>query len=474
MPEKNNRQYRKEQDMLGEDHIPSERYYGIHTQRALNNFPITGVPISHFPELIKSLACIKKAAAQANHELGLLSEDLAGAIGKACDEIIAGAYMKEFVVDVIQGGGGTSTNMNANEVIANRALEILGYKKGRYDVLHPNTHVNMSQSTNDVYPSALRLALHFKLGRLINSLGHLSAVMGAKAEEFTDVIKIGRTELQDAVPMTLGQEFAAYALMVQKDMQRLAEARDLIREINLGATAIGTGINCHPDYASKVVAGLCKISGVELETAVNLIEATQDTGAYVQLSGVLKRLAVKISKICNDLRLLSSGPRGGLNEINLPRVQAGSSIMPGKVNPVIPDVVNEVAFQVIGSDVAVTMAAEAGQLELNAMEPIIAYNLFQSIDILERACRVLADRCISGITANRERCRQMAVQSLSLSTALTPIFGYDKASQLAKKAYDNGKSIAETVFDEGLLGREELEQVLSLERMVTPKQNKDC
>ena len=299
--------------------------------------------------------------------------------------------------------------------------------------------------------------------------------MSAKGEEFADVIKIGRTEMQDAVPMTLGQEFLAYALMIEEDMQRLAEARDLIREINLGATAIGTGINCHPDYARKVVAELCKLTGVELETAVNLIEATQDTGAYVQLSGVLKRLAVKISKICNDLRLLSSGPRGGLNEINLPRVQPGSSIMPGKVNPVIPDVVNEVAFQVIGSDVTITMAAEAGQLELNAMEPIIAYNLFQSIDILDRACQgLLADRCISGITANKERCREMAVQSLGLSTALTPIFGYDKASQLANKAYASGKSIAETVFEEGLLSREELEQVLSLEKWCSPRRTRAC
>lgn len=462
-------EFRKEHDLLGELEICSNCYYGIQTQRAIQNFPVSGIPISHFRELIRAFAYVKKAATQANAELGLLSGHLAKAISAACDEIINGHLIEEFVVDVFQGGAGTSTNMNANEVIANRALEILGYDKGRYDVLHPNTHVNMSQSTNDVYPTAFRLALQFKLDGLITSMTYLKKAFAAKGDEFADVIKIGRTELQDAVPMTLGHEFSAYGVMIGEDIQRMAEAQGLIKEVNLGATAIGTGINSHPDYSRIAIEKLREITGVDLITSSDLIEATQDAGAYVQLSGVLKRIAVKLSKICNDLRLLSSGPRAGLNEINLPPVQPGSSIMPGKVNPVIPEVVNEIAFQVIGSDVTVTMAAEAGQLELNAMLPVIAYNLFLSINILDRGCIILTDRCVSGITANRENCLKMAMQSLGLATALNPVIGYEKAGEVAKKALETGRSIADVVLEEKLVSKEELEEILKPENMIHPK-----
>lgn len=460
---------RTEHDLLGEKQIPSQYYYGIQTQRALENFPITGVPISRFPEFIRALAYVKKAASLANLELGLMPSDIAIAISKACDEIIQDKFMVQFVVDVIQGGVGTSTNMNANEVIANRALEILGYEKGRSDIIHPNSHVNMSQSTNDVYPTALRLALNIKLERMIEAMRYLEQCLATKGIEFADVIKLGRTELQDAVPMTLGQGFAAYATMVEEDIQRVIEAQALIREINLGATAIGTGINAHPDYARIVTEKLRNLTTIEVVTSPNLVEATQDTGAYVQLSGVLKRVAVKLSKICNDLRLLSSGPRAGLNEINLPPMQPGSSIMPGKVNPVIPEVVNQVAFQVIGSDVTVTLAAEAGQLELNAMEPIIAYNLFQSINMLTQACHVLAERCIVGITANKEHCRKMVENSIGLVTALNPIIGYEQASQVAKEAFEKNKSVYEIVLEKNLLSREELKEVLSPKNMIRPR-----
>jgi aspartate ammonia-lyase len=353
-------------------------------------------------------------------------------------------------------------------VIANIALEQLGCEKGRYDVLHPNTHVNMSQSTNDVFPTAISLTLNFKLSGLIEAIRRLAGVLAEKGKEFSDVVKIGRTELQDAVPMTLGQEFTAYSLQILENMHRLAEAQKLSLKMNLGATAIGTGINAHPEYARIVAGKLRSLSGIAMQTAADLVEATQDTGAYVQLSGTLKRLAIKLSKICNDLRLLSSGPRGGLNEINLPAVQPGSSIMPGKVNPVIPDAVNEVAFQVIGADVTVSMAAEAGQLEINAMEPIIAYNLFFSISILRKACHVLADRCVAQITANRKRCRELVERSIGLATALNPILGYETAARIARKAFETGRTIAEVVLEEGLVSQEELSDILKPERMAQP------
>jgi aspartate ammonia-lyase len=463
------KKYRLEHDMLGEREVPNERYYGIQTLRATENFKLTGIPISHYPRLVKSLAYIKKAAALTNHELGLLEGKLADAIGRACDEVLAGKLAEEFVVDVMQGGAGTSTNMNANEVIANRALELLGYEKGRYEVLHPLNHVNMSQSTNDVYPTALRLTLSQKLDGLMTEMTGLRDSFARKAEEFADVIKMGRTQLQDAVPMTLGQEFGAWAVTVTEDIQRVQEAQSLIREINMGATAIGTGLNAHPDYARRVTETLRAMTGIPVEEAENLVEATQDTGAYVQLSGVLKRVATKLSKICNDLRLLSSGPRAGLNEINLPAMAPGSSIMPGKVNPIIPEVVNQVAFEVIGNDVTVTLAAEAGQLELNVMEPVIAYNLFSSLDLLGRACRTLAERCVDGISANRENCRRMVENSIGLVTALNPYIGYERSTEVADEALKSGRSVYEIVLEKGYLSKAELDELLSPENMTRPR-----
>jgi aspartate ammonia-lyase len=460
---------RLEHDLLGEREVPANRYFGIQTLRAIENYAITGIPISHYPRLIRSLAYIKKAAAQTNQELSLLDPKLADAICRACDDLLAGSLLDEFVVDVIQGGAGTSTNMNANEVIANRALEMLGYDKGRYDILHPLNDVNMSQSTNDVYPTALRLTLSQKMDGLMAEMTHLRDAFARKADEFADVIKMGRTQLQDAVPMTLGQEFGAWAIMVTEDIQRVAEAQSLIREINMGATAIGTGLNAHPDYARLVTEKLRLLTGIPVVGSENLVEATQDTGAYVQLSGVLKRVAVKLSKICNDLRLLSSGPRAGLHEINLPPMAPGSSIMPGKVNPIIPEVVNQVAFEVIGNDVSVTLAAEAGQLELNVMEPVIAYNLFTSLDMLGRACRTLTDRCVDGITANREVCRRMVENSIGLVTALNPYIGYEKSTQVADEALRSGRSVYEIVLEKGYLSQAELNDILSPENMTKPR-----
>ena len=381
---------RIEHDLLGDRAVPGDAYYGVHTLRALENFEITGTPISIYPDLVVALACIKQAAALTNNELQLLDDEKTNAIVKACEEIREGRLLDEFVVDVIQGGAGTSTNMNANEVVANRALELLGHHKGEYKYLHPLDHVNMSQSTNDVYPTAVKLALHFSIERLVAAMAELRSAFELKAQEFAQVLKMGRTQLQDAVPMTLGQEFSTYAVILGEDEQRLREACLLIHEINLGATAIGTGITAHPHYARIVCGKLSDITGIKLETAGNLVEATQDCGAFVQVSGVLKRVAVKLSKSCNDLRLLSSGPRAGLGEINLPPMQAGSSIMPGKVNPVIPEVVNQIAFEVIGNDVTVSFAAEAGQLQLNAFEPVIAHSLFKSLKHLRNGCTTCA------------------------------------------------------------------------------------
>ena len=376
--------------------------------------------------------------------------------------------MDEFVVDVIQGGAGTSTNMNANEVIANRALELLGARKGDYARLHPLDHVNLSQSTNDVYPTAVKVALQFGIRRLLGEMGSLRKAFELKAAEFSEVLKIGRTQLQDAVPMTLGQEFSTYAVMLQEDESRIGEAASLIREVNLGATAIGTGINAHPEYAARVTRTLSEIAGVDLVVSPNLIEATQDAGAFVQLSGVLKRVAVKLSKICNDLRLLSSGPRAGIGEINLPAVQAGSSIMPGKVNPVIPEVVNQIAFEVIGNDITVTMAAEGGQLQLNAFEPIIAHSLFKSLAHLAAGCRVLGERCVTGITANRERARRLLDDSTALVTALNPYIGYVRSSAIAQEALATGKRVYDLVLEKKLMTREDLDAILQPEALTRP------
>jgi len=460
---------RHEHDLIGDMDIPVECYYGVQTARAVANFDITGIPISSVPELIQAFGYVKKAAVLANFELGMLTADVTKAISQACDELIEGKLREQFVVDVIQGGAGTSTNMNANEVIANRAIELMGGKKGHYELVHPNNHVNCSQSTNDAYPTAFRIALHAKLSGLMDALRHLQASFGNKGVEFADVIKMGRTQLQDAVPMTLGQEFGAYATTIGEDILRVREAQSLITEINLGATAIGTGINAPPEYTRIVTEKLRSLTGIPLCTSPNLIEATWDTGAYVQISGVLKRVAVKLSKICNDLRLLSSGPRCGLQEINLPPMQPGSSIMPGKVNPVIPEVVNQVAFQIIGADVTISFAAEAGQLELNVMEPVIAYNLFQSIEMLRRACRVLAEKCVDGITANREHCRKLVEQSIGVVTALNPFIGYQNSTIIAKEALQSGKAIYDLVLEKGLLTKERLDEILSPEHMMRPR-----
>jgi aspartate ammonia-lyase len=467
-PEMSSHALRYEHDLLGERAVPAAAYYGVHTLRALENFPISGTPISAYPDLVKALACVKQAAALANNELGLLDDEKAQAIVKACEEIREGALLEEFVVDVIQGGAGTSTNMNANEVIANRALELMGHRRGEYHHLHPLDHVNMSQSTNDVYPTAVKVALHFGIHRLTDAMAALRAAFAAKSIEFADVLKVGRTQLQDAVPMTLGQEFSAYAVMLEEDEQRLKEACLLIHEINLGATAIGTGITAHPDYAALACRKLADITGIPLVTAVNLVEATQDAGAFVQISGVLKRVAVKLSKVCNDLRLLSSGPRAGLNEINLPPVQAGSSIMPGKVNPVIPEVVNQIAFEVIGNDVTVSFAAEAGQLQLNAFEPIIAHSLFKSLMHLKNGCEVLKERCVTGITANREHLRKLVESSIGIATALNPYIGYSNATRVAQKALQTGKSVYEVVLEEKLLSKEQLDEILKPEVLTRP------
>ncbi|GAA2785825.1 aspartate ammonia-lyase [Saccharopolyspora taberi] len=460
---------RTEHDLIGDREVPADAYYGVHTARAVENFRISGTPISAYPGLINALASVKEAAARANRDLGLLDPSRADAIATACAEIRTGALHEQFVVDVIQGGAGTSTNMNANEVIANRALELLGHPRGDYEHLHPLEHVNLGQSTNDVYPTAIKLALVAGLRELRAAMGGLAEAFHAKYVEFADVLKMGRTQLQDAVPMTLGQEFKTYAVMLEEDRQRLGEATDLLLEINLGGTAIGTGINTHPEYAARACAHLARISGVPVRTAENLVEATQDAGALVQLSGVLKRVAVKLSKTCNDLRLTSSGPRAGLNEINLPAVQAGSSIMPGKVNPVIPEVVNQVAFEVIGNDVTVTLAAEAGQLQLNAFEPIIVHSVLKSLTHLTAACGTLSTRCVSGITANRAHLDETVRGSIGLVTALSPYIGYANATEIAQRALTTDRTITDLVLDTGLLSPEQLDTLLSPEQLTRPR-----
>ncbi|MFI9311375.1 aspartate ammonia-lyase [Streptomyces triculaminicus] len=460
--------FRSEHDLLGDREVPAAAYYGVHTLRAVENFPITGTPISAYPDLVSALASVKEAAALANRDLGLLDERKVDAIVQACEEIRAGRWHDHFVVDVIQGGAGTSTNMNANEVIANRALELLGHERGAYGHLHPLEDVNAGQSTNDVYPTAVKLALQLAAARLLEAMDVLRQAFAAKAEEFADVLKMGRTQLQDAVPMTLGQEFAAYAVMLDEDRARLAEACALISEINLGGTAIGTGLNAHPDYAALACRHLGAITGIPFTVAGDLVEATQDMGAFVQLSGVLKRIAVKLSKTCNDLRLLSCGPRAGLAEINLPPVQAGSSIMPGKVNPVIPEVVNQIAFEVIGNDVTVTFAAEAGQLQLNAFEPVIAHSLLKSIGHLRAGCLTLAERCVTGITANREHLARLVEQSIGLATALNPHIGYEQATAVAREALTTGAAVHDLVLAKGLLTQEQLREILHPDNLARP------
>lgn len=459
---------RTEVDFLGSMEVPADAYWGVQTARAIENFPITGQKISNMPNLIRALAHIKKAAASVNGELGAISSAHARAIVQACDEIMAGQLHDQFVVDVIQGGAGTSTNMNANEVIANRGLELMGFARGRYDMLHPNDHVNASQSTNDVYPTALRLAAWTGIGRLLQALAGLREAFDQKAKAFEDILKIGRTQLQDAVPMTLGQEMLAYAVMLGEDEQRLSEARALMLEVNLGATAIGTGINAPAGYAKNVVDRLAQYSGVPVVASPNLVEATQDTGAFVQLSGVLKRIACKLSKIANDLRLLSSGPQAGLGDIFLPARQAGSSIMPGKVNPVIPEVVNQVAYEVIGNDLMITMASESGQLQLNAFEPVMGWALTNSIEHLTNACNTFQHHCVRGIEANTVLLARRVAESVTLVTALNPIIGYEKAARIAKTVLQEGGTIAEVADRLGILKKEDVEALLVADTLTRP------
>ncbi len=457
---------RTEHDLLGDREVPEAALYGVQTLRAIENFPITGVTLQDFPELIIAHAQVKEAAARANHELGALPDDLFDAIVRACHELQTGHHHDHFRVDMIQGGAGTSTNMNANEVIANRALELLGEPRGNYTRVHPNQHVNLAQSTNDVYPTAVRLSIHYAIGGLQQQMRALVQAFLAKGTEFAPHVKMGRTQLQDAVPMTLGQEFNAFGHTIAEDIDRLEEAKALMREMNMGATAIGTGITAPDGYTEKVRAHLSKVTGLVMITAPDLVEATSDTGAFVQVSSVLKRCAVKLSKICNDLRLLSSGPRAGFAEIRLPAMQPGSSIMPGKVNPVIPEAVNQVCFDVIGGDVTVTMAAEAGQLQLNVFEPVIVFRLLRHISAMSNACKMLREKCIDGIEANPVVMRQYVERSIGIVTALLPVLGYEVCTQIACEALDTGKGVVELVLEQKLLTMEQVNAILDVRKMV--------
>lgn len=461
---------RIEHDSLGQREISDHEYYGVQTKRAMENFAISGVYVSNFEHLVEGLAMVKKAAALTNHELGVLDAEKNTAICDACDELLAGKLRESFTVDMFQGGAGTSTNMNANEVIANRGLELMGYRKGEYQHLHPNDHVNCSQSTNDAYPTAIKLAVLLSARNLKRGMVELRGSLEQKAEEFSDVLKMGRTENQDAVPMTLGQEFSAYAVMIDSAIDAIDRAADEFLSINMGATAIGTGINSPPGYANLVTEKLSEVSGFKLRRARNLVEATQNAGTFVQMSATLKRAAVQISKICNDLRWLSSGPRCGLNEINLPAMQPGSSIMPGKVNPVIPELVNQICYQVMGYDAVVSMAAESSELELCMAEPIIAYDLLHGMMILKNGCVTLAARCISGIEANRDVCRGYVEKSIGLVTALVPVIGYEPSAAIAKEALKTGGSVYELVLEKGLLTKEQLDDMLRPENMTDPRE----
>ena len=458
---------RNEHDLLGNKDVPETAYYGIQTLRARENFNISGITLNFYPDFIKGFAQVKKAAAMANHDLEHIPTDIYKAICQACDEIGMGMLHNHFIVDMLQGGAGTSTNMNANEVIANRALEIMGYARGEYQYCHPNNHVNRSQSTNDAYPTAIKIALMNANDKLLSKVRKLIDIIDVKTLEFADILKMGRTQMQDAVPMTLGQSFHAYASSLRNELDRLATCSSPFLTVNMGGTAIGTGINADPSYRERVVKHLSTVTGRKIVIAEDLIEATHDTGSLVMYSSALKQLAVKLSKICNDLRLLSSGPRAGFNEINLPAMQPGSSIMPGKVNPVIPEVVNQIAYKVIGNDLAITMAAEAGQLELNVMEPVMVESLFESIEILKNGMDTLGNRCIAGITANKAVCEANVKNSIGIITALNPHLGYETCTSLAKQALENNYSVYDLVLEQKLLSKEQLDDVLAPEKMVS-------
>ncbi|MFD2175952.1 aspartate ammonia-lyase [Veronia pacifica] len=461
---------RTEEDLLGQRQVPADAYYGIHTLRAIENFRISNTTISDVPEFVRGMVFTKKAAAMANKELGAIPEEIGTYIVKACDLILdTGKCMDQFPSDVFQGGAGTSVNMNTNEVIANLALELMGRNKGDYDVINPNDHVNKSQSTNCAYPTGFRIAVYNSMLTLVESIAHLQNAFEEKGQSFSDVLKMGRTQLQDAVPMTVGQEFQAFGTLLKEEIKNLKYTSELLLEINLGATAIGTGLNAVEGYQHLAVQRLAEVTGLDCKPAEDLIEATSDCGAYVMVHSALKRLAVKLSKICNDLRILSSGPRAGLNEINLPEMQAGSSIMPAKVNPVIPEVVNQVCFKVIGNDTTITFAAEAGQLQLNVMEPVIGQALFESIDILSNASINLAEKCISGITVNKSACEDYVFNSIGIVTYLNPFIGHHEGDIVGKICAETGRSVREVVIERGLLTADQLDEIFSIDNLMKPQ-----
>ncbi|MBO5594748.1 MAG: aspartate ammonia-lyase [Prevotella sp.] len=460
------KKFRVESDLLGELKVPADALYGVQTQRGINNYHISRKTMSMYPDFIIAIAYVKLAAVETNHTLGVINDEISGAIAQACRELIDGKFHDNFPIDMMQGGAGTSVNMNANEVIANRALEIMGHEKGDYQYCYPNDHCNCGQSTNDVYPTTIRLALIRMNKSLIAALTGLISALRYKGDEFKDVIKMGRTQLQDAVPMTSGQEFNAYANNLEEEILNLERNVKLLHEINMGGTAIGTGLNAVPGFAKLCAANLAKLTGEAFVSATDLVEATPDTGAYVSYSSALKRLAVKLSKICNDFRLMASGPRCGLNEINLPPKAPGSSIMPGKVNPVIPEVVNQVCFKVIGNDTTVSFAAEAGQLQLNVMEPVITESLFESLIWLKNAIETLTEECVLGITVNKERCLEMVKNSIGIVTALNPYIGYKTSTKVAKEALETNRSVYDIVLEKGLMTQEKLDEALDPKNML--------
>lgn len=462
-------QFRIETDLLGEREIPAEVYWGIHTLRAVENFQISNHKIADIPEFVRGMVMVKKAAAMANMELKVISKKVGGAIIAACDLMLTqGKCLDQFPSDVYQGGAGTSVNMNTNEVVANLALEILGHSKGEYQYLDPMDHVNASQSTNDAYPTGFRIAVYNSVMQLVDKISYLQVGFDAKAQEFAGILKMGRTQLQDAVPMSVGQEFLAFAILLEEEIANLTQTAKLLLEVNLGATAIGTGVNTPTGYSALVTQYLSEVTGLKCTSSKNLIEATSDCGAYVMVHGALKRTAVKLSKMCNDLRLLSSGPRAGLNEINLPELQAGSSIMPAKVNPVIPEVVNQVCFKVIGNDIAITFAAEAGQLQLNVMEPVIGQAMFESISLLSNACQSLRDKCIDGITVNQSVCENYVFNSIGIITYLNPFIGHHNGDIVGRICAKTGRSVKEVILEKGLLSEAELDDILSIENLMNP------
>ena len=468
MANENEKKFRVESDLLGELQVPAEAYYGVQTQRAINNYKISGKHMCDYPEYVKAIAYVKLAAAEANHELGQLPDDVADAMCRACREIIDGKFHENFVTDMVQGGAGTSVNMNANEVIANRALELMGYEKGDYQHCWPNDHCNCGQSTNDVYPTTIRLTFIEMNKQLVAALERLVASFRKKGEEFKNNIKMGRTQLQDAVPMTSGQEFTAFANTLEEEIRNLNRNVELMLEINMGATAIGTGLNAVPGYAELCTKKLAELTGENFTLGKDLVEATPDTGDYVSYSGALKRLAVKLSKICNDLRLMASGPRCGLHEINLPPMAPGSSIMPGKVNPVIPEVTNQTCFKVIGNDTTVMIAAEAGQLQLNVMEPVITQCIIESQTWLGRAMDTLRERCVDGITVNAEHNAETVRNSIGIVTALNPYIGYKNSTKIAKEALETGASVYDLVLRDKILTKEKLDAILDPKHMLDP------